>query len=52
MIKKMDGDRFEAMRSLNQKLTFEITKNACKIILPNINAKYGEGDCLEWVRLL
>lgn len=27
MIKETDGDRFEAMRSLNQKLTFKATKN-------------------------
>lgn len=26
MIKETDGDRFEAMRSLNQNLTFEATK--------------------------
>lgn len=26
MIKETDGDRFEAMRSLNQELTFEAAK--------------------------
>lgn len=71
MIKETDGDRFEAMRSLNQDLTnvfyrlhlieaygtgigkimkayegiagkptIETTKNAFKIILPNIDAKH------------
>ena len=39
MIKETDGDRFEAMRSLNQELTFEMTKKEFELRQTNFGTR-------------